>query len=135
MPQAPLSPKAPRAAMPPSGRAAAGTGFAPAPKILRIGIIQGARIVEERLVRKRQDVTIGQSTKNMFVIPTEALPKTFTLFEVTVADPQQADAVAAAIDAKVKDRFQVPTETKPQSAHARTALAVSLTARKSWPPR
>lgn len=46
-----------------------------------------------------------------------------TLFEVTIADPQQADAVAAAIDAKVKDRFQVPTETKPRSAHARTALA------------
>ena len=38
-----------------------------------------------------------------------------TQFEVTVADPQQAVAVAAAIDAKVKDRFQVPTETKPPS--------------------
>ena len=38
-------------------------------------------------------------------------------------DPQQAEAVAAAIDAKVKDQFEVPTETKPQKAHYRTALA------------
>src|SRR5690349_8344086 len=80
MPQAPVSPQPamPRAAMPPPTRMAMGV-----PKILRIGIIQGARIVEERLVRKRQNVSIGQSTKNMFVIPTEALPKSFTLFEVT----------------------------------------------------
>src|SRR5438132_10737321 len=54
-----------------------------APKILRVGIIQGGKIVEERLVRKRENVSVGQSTKNTFVIPTEALPKAFTLFEVT----------------------------------------------------
>src|SRR5947209_430270 len=79
MPQAPVLPQAaPRRAAPPPP----GWGGPAMPKILRIGIIQGARIVEERLVRKRQDVTIGQSTKNMFVIPTEALPKSFTLFEV-----------------------------------------------------
>src|SRR5437764_1788123 len=53
-----------------------------APKILRIGIIQGGKIVEERLVRKRESVTVGQSTKNTFVIPTEALPKSFLLFEL-----------------------------------------------------
>ena len=35
------------------------------PKILRIGIIQGGRIVEERLVRKRENITIGQSAKNI----------------------------------------------------------------------
>ena len=34
-----------------------------APKILRIGIIQNGKIVEERLVRKRENVTIGQSTQ------------------------------------------------------------------------
>jgi putative ABC transport system permease protein len=46
-----------------------------------------------------------------------------TLFEVALDDPGQAESVAAAIDAKVKSRFQVPTETKPQKAHYRTALA------------
>lgn len=46
-----------------------------------------------------------------------------TLFEVQLHDPQQADAVAAAIDAKIKEKFEVPTETKPQKAHYATALA------------
>ncbi len=57
-----------------------------APKILRIGIIQNGKIVEERLVRKRENVTIGQSTKNTFVVPaSNALPRTFTIFELTPA--------------------------------------------------
>src|SRR3954468_24556832 len=62
--------------------------FAPesASKILRIGIIQNSKIVEERLVRKRENVTIGQSTKNTFVVPaSNALPRTFTVFELTPA--------------------------------------------------
>jgi hypothetical protein len=66
-------------------------GFQPHPqaqpkpqlKILRIGIIQGGRIVEERLVRERVSVTVGQSAKNMFVVPSEALPRSFVMFEVT----------------------------------------------------
>lgn len=52
-------------------------------KILRIGIVQNGKIVEERLVRKRADVTIGQSAKNTFVVPaSSALPKSFTLFSL-----------------------------------------------------
>src|SRR5262245_52480732 len=55
-----------------------------APKILRIGIIQGGKIVEERLVRRRENVTVGQSAKNTFVVPaSNALPRSFTLFELT----------------------------------------------------
>ena len=57
-----------------------------APKILRIGIIQQGKIVEERLVRKRENVTIGQSSKNTFVVPaSNYLPRSFTLFELTQA--------------------------------------------------
>ncbi len=57
-----------------------------------------------------------------------------TLFEVTLNDPQQADAVAKAIDARLKDRFEVPTETKPQKAHYQTALAdlLDLIAMTRW---
>src|SRR4051794_8913760 len=58
-------------------------GVAPKVKILRIGIIQGGRIVEERLVRKRENITIGQSAKNLFVVPSEALPRQWLLFELT----------------------------------------------------
>jgi len=52
-------------------------------KILRIGIIQGGRIVEERLVRKRENITIGQSAKNMFVVLSDALPRNWLLFQAT----------------------------------------------------
>lgn len=57
-----------------------------------------------------------------------------TLFEVTLTDPQQSDAVAKAIDAKIRDRFEVPTETKPQKAHYQTALAdlLDLIAMTRW---
>src|SRR5882724_13467528 len=58
-------------------------GAAPKIKILRMGIIQGGRIVEERLVRKRENITIGQSAKNMFVVPSEALPRNWLLFQVS----------------------------------------------------
>src|SRR3954452_5642240 len=58
-------------------------GSAGKPKILRIGIIQGGRIVEERLVRKRENITIGQSAKNMFVVLSDALPRNWLLFEMS----------------------------------------------------
>src|SRR5437764_9195307 len=58
-------------------------GSAPKPKILRIGIIQGGRIVEERLVRRRENITIGQSARNMFVVPSDALPRQWLLFEIS----------------------------------------------------
>lgn len=46
-----------------------------------------------------------------------------TLFEVQLDDSQQAEAVATRIDAKIKEKFEVPTETKPQKAHYANALA------------
>jgi putative ABC transport system permease protein len=46
-----------------------------------------------------------------------------TFFEVHLPDPGKADAVASAIDAKIQNRFQIATETKPQKAHYRNALA------------
>ncbi len=51
-------------------------------KILRVGIIQGGRIIEERLLRKRAPVSVGWSPKNTFVLPGSKLPKSFTLFDV-----------------------------------------------------
>ena len=53
---------------------------APRQRILRIGILLGGKIVEERLIRERTSVSIGQSMKNTFSIPVEGLPLEFTLF-------------------------------------------------------
>ena len=52
----------------------------PRPRILRIGVLLGGKIVEERLIRERTPVTIGQSMRNTFSIPIEGLPLEFTLF-------------------------------------------------------
>ena len=51
-------------------------------KILRIGIIQDGKIVEERLLRRQEPVTIGQSPRNTFVLPSGGLPKSFSLFDL-----------------------------------------------------
>jgi len=48
-------------------------------KVLRIGVFQGDRCVEERLLRKRVGVTIGQTLSNTFVIPTSTMPASYAL--------------------------------------------------------
>ncbi len=56
------------------------------PKVLRIGLIQGGRIVEERVIRKRETVTVGSSEKSHFVIHTEGMPARFELFQLVGND-------------------------------------------------
>jgi len=56
------------------------------PKVLRIGLIQGGRIVEERVIRKRETVSVGSSEKNHFVVHTEGMPSRFELFQLAGAD-------------------------------------------------
>jgi outer membrane biosynthesis protein TonB len=51
-------------------------------KILRIGVIQGGKVIEERLVRKRTTVTFGSENKNTFVFAGGEFPKSWPLFEL-----------------------------------------------------
>ncbi|MFB6373137.1 MAG: AgmX/PglI C-terminal domain-containing protein [Bradymonadaceae bacterium] len=52
-------------------------------KILRIGLVQNGKIVEERLMRSRSDVNVGQDfKKNDFVVPVSDLPQSFPVFEL-----------------------------------------------------
>lgn len=51
-------------------------------RILRIGVLLGGKIVEERLIRERVAVSIGQSVKNTFSIPVDGLPLEHVLFAV-----------------------------------------------------
>lgn len=51
-------------------------------KILRIGVIQGGKVIEERLVRKRTTVTFGSDNKNTFVFSGGEFPKSWPLFEL-----------------------------------------------------
>ncbi len=56
------------------------------PKVLRIGVIQNGKIVEERIVRKRETVTVGGSERNHFVVHTKGLPARFELFQLVGGD-------------------------------------------------
>ncbi len=53
-------------------------------RILRIGIIQSGKIVEERLMRRRSAVTIGTSPNATFIVPStsDKFPKSFSVFQV-----------------------------------------------------
>lgn len=59
-------------------RAVAATG----PKVLRIGVVQGGRVTEERIIKQRTHVTVGPNEKSMFVIASTAIPPSFRLFEL-----------------------------------------------------
>ena len=51
-------------------------------KILRVGIIQNGRIIEERLLRNREAVSVGQKLTNTFVIASNAFPPSFSMFDI-----------------------------------------------------
>jgi hypothetical protein len=63
-------------------RAVAATG----PKVLRIGLVQSGRVIEERIIKQRTHVTVGPSEKSMFVIAATSVPPTFRLFELVGND-------------------------------------------------
>jgi hypothetical protein len=63
-------------------RAVAATG----PKVLRIGLVQSGRVIEERIIKQRTHVTVGPNEKNMFVVGAGNLPNTFRLFELVGND-------------------------------------------------
>lgn len=56
------------------------------PKVLRIGLIQAGKIVEERIVGKRETVTVGSSEKNHFVVHGEGVLPRFELFQLVGSD-------------------------------------------------
>jgi len=56
------------------------------PKVLRIGLVQGGRMLEERVMKQRAHVTVGPSEKSTFVVAAANLPSNFKLFELVGAD-------------------------------------------------
>src|SRR5262245_65900894 len=56
------------------------------PKVLRIGLIQAGKIVEERIIRKLETVTVGSSEKNHYVVRGDGVPSRFELFQLVGND-------------------------------------------------
>jgi hypothetical protein len=51
-------------------------------KILRIGVVQGGKVTETRLIRRRDTVTVGAGPSNTFSIQNAGLAASFPLLEV-----------------------------------------------------
>lgn len=49
-------------------------------KVLRVGVVHEGRIIEERLLKKPGDVTVGASPKCTFILPIAKLPESYRLF-------------------------------------------------------
>ncbi|MFO0677630.1 MAG: AgmX/PglI C-terminal domain-containing protein [Polyangiaceae bacterium] len=56
------------------------------PKVLRIGVVQGHRFVEERLIKQRINVTVGTSERATFVVAAPNVSSAFKLFELIGTD-------------------------------------------------
>lgn len=70
------------------------------PKLLRVALIQGSKITDDRPLRRRAPVTVGTDVSNTFVVPISNLPRTYTLFEL-VQGHQYALAFTGEMDGKV----------------------------------
>ncbi len=51
-------------------------------KVLRIAVVQGGKVLEERQLRRRETVTVGSTKGSTFVLPGVKLPEAFPLFEI-----------------------------------------------------
>lgn len=56
------------------------------PKVLRIGLVQRGRVVEERVIKQRTTVTVGSNERALFVIPAKGISPMFKLFELIGSD-------------------------------------------------
>lgn len=56
------------------------------PKVLRVGLVQGGKVIEERIIKQRTHVTIGPSENSMFVLASKNIPGNFKLFELVGPD-------------------------------------------------
>lgn len=70
-----------------------------AQKLLRVALIQSSKITEDRTLKKRGPVSVGQNATNTFVVPVSNLPPSFTLFEL--ANDQYALCFTAQMEGKV----------------------------------
>lgn len=50
-------------------------------KVLRIGMVREGKVVEERMIRAGESVSLGDSAKNTFPLVSKVVPKNFVLFQ------------------------------------------------------
>src|SRR5690606_41188224 len=51
------------------------------PRVLRVGVLQGGRITDERHLKRPETVTVGRDPRATLVVPGDEAPASFPLFE------------------------------------------------------
>jgi hypothetical protein len=101
------------------------------PKILRIGVVQGGKVIDERLIKQRTNVTIGPSEKAMFVVPSRKIPPNFKLFELIGADYYvnwiEGMTGRVALKTGISDLNALKAQAKPVTVGGVTFYRVRLT--------
>ena len=88
------------------------------PRVLRVGVIRDGRIVEERILRRREAITVGASERNHFVVADAGLSGRHPLFDyrttvdgercvLTIADGMTGRLAFADPDGGVMDLDEV----------------------------
>jgi len=86
-------------------------------KVLRIGVIQGGKILDERLLRQRAPVTVGSDSRNTFALAGE-LPTSFKLLDVVL------DRYVLCFDDEMRGKLTVEGETLELEALKAKGLAL-----------
>lgn len=72
-------------------------------RVLRIGVIQGVQVIEERILRKKGPVTFGTGDGNTFVLAGSDLPKSIVVFD------SNAEGYQLVLNDEMQGRLEGPT--------------------------
>ncbi|MBI5512786.1 MAG: AgmX/PglI C-terminal domain-containing protein [Deltaproteobacteria bacterium] len=76
------------------------------PRVLRVGVVQGGRITDDRILRERTEVTVGSSERATFVVTDRALPGVSPLFVL------REGAYALVVTPELEGRVVLPLGVK-----------------------
>jgi TonB family protein len=86
-------------------------------KVLRIGVIQAGKIVEERVLPGRQPITLGTGARNTIVVPLANVPESVVVFAC------QGDRYVLQFDKAAEGRIQGPQGSADLSALVSQGIA------------
>ncbi|MGB0589355.1 MAG: AgmX/PglI C-terminal domain-containing protein [Myxococcota bacterium] len=95
---------------------AAEPAWDPNAQFLRIALLWGDTVIQERVLQEPQDFRIGEDLRNDFIIPADKLPKKFPLFRAT-----KAGAYSIGLSSDLAGEITINQETKPIADFVRDA--------------
>jgi hypothetical protein len=96
-------------------------------RLLRVGIVHGRRIVEERLLARPGDVTIGTSPRSTFIVPWDDAPPRWRLFDDRGG--RRCLHLAAGMSARIADGSRVTSIDARRDGEPAQPIALSDGAR------